>query len=466
MSGAKRANHVKKPVRRLLPWLILIVGLPIVGKGDWSAWDLDTASTASLAILLTAAVLWVSEAVPLFVTSFIILAMSIVWLMPVMQEAGTKVTATTFLSPFFSNIILLFLGGFTLAAGFTKYRLDEQCARWVIRKTGGSVPMFIGGIMCVTAFLSMWLSNTATAAMMMALCIPVTQRLPAGDPYRRAILLAIPFSANVGGIGTPIGTPPNAIAIRYMEQLHIAPSFLTWMLLGVPAVLVLLTAVWAMLMIFYRGKTTRITIEESVVLKKGSPAGKFIVVIAVITVAGWLSGELHHLSSGTVALLPVILLFGTRVLDVNDLRTLSWDVLVLMGGGLCLGVGIEQSGLAGVLITHLPTEGLSMLGLVLLFAGLACGMSMVMSNTAAATLVMPLVCGLSGVSSAPLLLAVAFACSVAMALPISTPPNAIAFGSGQLKVSDMIKPGLAITLLGLGLICTVFIRFWEYVGIY
>jgi sodium-dependent dicarboxylate transporter 2/3/5 len=306
--------------------------------------------------------------------------------------------------------------------------------------------------------------------MMLALCLPILQALPAGDRYRTAILLAVPFSANVGGLGTPIGSPPNAIAIQYMADMGIAPSFLTWMMMGVPLVLVMLVIIWGLLMAMYRGRAVAVTLESAA--ESDHPiAARVVVVVALVTAAGWLTGAWHSLSAGTVALIPVLVLFGGRLLSVNDLRALSWDVLLLMGGGLCLGHGVAVSGLAEWIVARVPAEAQSVTLLIVVFGVVACLMSSVMSNTAAANLLLPILVGLSVSPLPPVLVTVAFACSLAMALPISTPPNAIAFASGELRAADMLKPGLILTIVGLALTFTLLTFtlgrwWWDVTGLF
>ena len=162
-----------------------------------------------------------------------------------------------------------------------------------------------------------------------------------------------------------------------------------------------------------------------------------------------MTGSWHGLSSGTVALIPVLTFFGLGLLTVEDFRGLSWDVLIVMGGGLCLGAVIGTSGLADWLVARLPIDGLNVFWLMVLFGTVACIMSAVMSNTATANLIMPIILGLSVEPLAPLLVGVAFCCSLAMPLPVSTPPNAMAFSSGEIRVSDMMKAGLTITVIGI-----------------
>jgi sodium-dependent dicarboxylate transporter 2/3/5 len=442
---------MKRPVTGIV--VLAVVALLVLGYAldVFGGWGMPAPSQVSMVILLVAAVLWVSEVIPLFVTSLVILALSVTWLRGTMAAHGLEAEAGEFTAPFFSDIILLFLGGFVLAAALHKYELDERLARRVIVRCGRSVPRLIFAVMCVTAFLSMWLSNTAATAMMLALCLPIIAALPAGDRYRTAILLAVPFAANVGGLGTPIGSPPNAIAMQYLDELGIAPSFLTWMVMGVPLVLVMLLIIC--------------TLEPAHATDRPL-AAKVVVAVALVTVAGWLTGAWHGQSAGTVALFPVLVLFGGRLLTVQDLRALSWDVLLLMGGGLCLGHGIAVSGLAEWIVARVPAEAQSETLLAVGFGVLACLMSSVMSNTAAANLLLPILVGLSVSPLPPVLVTVAFACSLAMALPISTPPNAIAFSSGELRAADLLKPGLILTIIGLVMTFTLGRWWWDVAGLF
>jgi len=320
--------------------------------------------------------------------------------------------------------------------------------------------------MVITAFLSMWLSNTATAAMMLSLIMPMLDRLPAGDPARKGLLLAVPLAANVGGLGTPIGSPPNAIAMQYMRQLDLAPGFLQWMIIGVPGVIGMLAIAWLVLRVLFKTRGTLAPVAGTSG-ERGMTGGAMVVLAGtLVTVAGWMTGRMHGMATGTVALIPVILFFGTGLLRVTDLRSLSWDVLLLMGGGLSLGQAMSSSGLAAWVIELLPVEGLSVYWLMVVFGSVACLMSCLMSNTATANLIMPILLGLSVTPLSPVLLGVAFSCSLAMALPISTPPNAMAFGAGELRVADMVKPGLILTLAGLGMVFTVGYWWWGRVGLW
>lgn len=457
---------MKQRVGRIVSMLLVMMFLIGAGFEFLSYWHMTQPGYIALGILLAAATLWITEAVPLFVTSLFVLFLSIVWLAPVMRENGMKVEDSVFMSQFFSDIIVLFLGGFVLSAALHKLQLDEWLARWIISKAGDSVPRLMIGVMVITAFLSMWLSNTATAAMMLALVIPVADRLPAGDRYRKAILLSVPFAANVGGLGTPIGSPPNAIALQYMQQVGLDPGFGMWMVIGVPGVVAMLAITWGVLLWIYRGDATEMPASDDKLLIERSPAFWVVLGTTAVTVLGWMTSSLHGFTSGTVALIPVLVFFGAGILKSKDLRSLSWDVLLLMGGGLCLGTAIAQSGLAEWMIALLPVEGVSVYWLMVIFGVVACIMSSVMSNTATANLVMPIILGLSVEPLSPILIGTAFACSLAMPLPVSTPPNAMAFSSGQIAVGDMVKPGLLLTVVGVVLAFTTGYWWWQAVGLF
>lgn len=459
-------NKYWQRIARFLFWLLIAVIL-IITIGHYAPLEqLTQAQSAALGILLIAALLWITEMIPLFVTSLLVLFLAIVWLTPLLPDKAPAISSDLFLSPFFSDIIVLFLGGFVLSAALRKQRLDESLGRWILARSGSSLSMLTFGVMSVTAFLSMWLSNTATAAMMLTMVTPIAERLDPISAWRKGLILAVPIAANIGGIGTPIGSPPNAIALKYMASEGIVPSFSSWMLIGFPGVVALLGLAWLVLRILCGKPPTyqQAPTPETFFIKSKS---SFIVLTTiVVTIVGWMTAGLHGYSTGTVALLPILIFFGSGVLTTKELRSLPWDVLILMGGGLCLGIVLDASGLARWLVDSLPVAGLSSYQLMIVFGTTALLLSSVMSNTAAANLVMPVVLGLNAEPLEPLFLAAAFACSVAMPLPVSTPPNAIAFAAGTLSVSDMLRAGGTVTILGAILTFTIGYWWWDFVGFF
>lgn len=420
----------------------------------------------ALAILAIAATLWITEAIPLFVTSLSVLFLSIVWLVPCMKANGIDANGKMFLSPFFSDVIVLFLGGFALSAALHKRQIDEWLAARIIAKTGSSLPKLLLGIMAVTAFLSMWLSNTATAAMMLAMVLPIAAQMGESDLRSKALLLSVPFAANIGGLGTPIGSPPNAIAMQYMTGIGIAPSFTQWMIIGLPGVFIMLGLTWMLLLAFYRGSNVPMPEFNHTVTLRKDRSFVIIVLTVLLTAAGWMTTGIHGYSSGTVGMIPLLIFFGSGVLNAGDLRNMSWEVLLMMGGGLCLGAVINQSGLADWLVSQLPVSGFSSFQLTLLFGTVACVMSSLMSNTATANLLLPIIIGMTVDPVSPLMIGTAFGCSLAMPLPISTPPNAMAFSSGKINLMDMAKPGVLITMSGIALALTTGYAWWKLMGLW
>ena len=449
-----------KVIRRALG-AILVVAVLAVGPTDLVArWTgLEPGPAVTLVLVIMAAVLWVTEAVPLFVTSLLILLLELGWLKPVLDEHGVHAPSSLFMAPFFSNVVLLFLGGFVLSAGFQKYRLDEQIARWVLERSGGRPSRVLASVIAVTAVLSMWMSNTATAAMMLGLSMPMLSRVPSDDPFRRALPLGVAFAANFGGLGTPIGTPPNAIAVQAMNERGIAPTFATWILMALPMLIAFLGLVWVLLLRMYPPGVKEVSMTETQAIEE-STGGRIVLGVALLTILLWLTSGVHPLETGTVALIPVVVFFGARQLEPAEFKRLPWDVLVLAGGGLSLGAAVEASGLSAIIVSLIPGT-LGPWALAAALALIAGVMTTFMSNTATANLLVPVVVGISDAPTAPLLMVIAYACSCTMILPVSTPPNAIAFGSGHIMTRDLIRPALILSVLALIASCTAGPLWWS-----
>jgi solute carrier family 13 (sodium-dependent dicarboxylate transporter), member 2/3/5 len=322
------------------------------------------------------------------------------------------------------------------------------------------------GLMLITALLSMFVSNTATTATMFAVVLPVLAALPPGRA-RTGLALAIPFAANIGGIGTPVGTPPNAIALGQLSSRGITVSFLDWMLLTVPLMVVILLGAWWLLTRRFIPRDTTLEIDLQPRFNR-SPAALIFTGVAALTVLLWLTEPLHGLASSTVGFIPVVLLLATGVLGAKDLQGLQWHVLWLVAGGIALGAGIGASGLDRWLLELVAWDrlpGVLLLALLVL-AGLA--LSSVISSSAAANLLVPLALSLAtGLTLDPVLVAVlvALGCALAMPLPISTPPNAIAYATGEVPQNAMITTGLAIGLVGGVLLAFAMPSWWAWLGL-
>lgn len=410
---------------------------------------IDPPQEVALLLLLGTGFLWVTEWIPLYITSMLVLLLSLLWLFPTVSAAGKPVSQELFYLAFFGDITLLFLGGFVLSALLSKYGLATRLASAMLQRTGGQPRQILLGILLISSLLSMWMSNTATAAMMFAIMTPIIQGIPATSGFAKAISIGIPFACNLGGLGTPIGTPPNAIALDYLNKSGYAIDFAEWMLLSLPLMLILLGALWGLLQYLFPAGDIQLDMEppeqSAFTLRQ-----YYVMAIFVMAVAGWLTLGATGLSAGTIGLMIVIVVFGSGLLNTRDFRSISWDILFMLGGGLCLGVGLKVSGLTQTLAGMLPLDQ-GFLALLLLLLVVAAAMTSFMSNTATANLLIPIAISLP---QNPLLFSIAIAimCSASMAMPVSTPPNAIAFGSGLIKAKDMVRSGLLITLLALALI--------------
>lgn len=354
-----------------------------------------------------------------------------------------------FLNPFFSSVVVLLLGGFVMAQAVKRYGIDTWLSRKLLHRVGTRPAAVLLGMMVMCAFLSMWISNTATTALMMAVAIPVVNTFPGNEPFRKAMILGIPFASNIGGIGTPIGSPPNAIAMGFLEQSGHEMTFLGWMTIGVPIVIVLILVCWLILYSLFRPKVEQVELDVSEEAESLDGRSKFIIAVFMLVVILWLTSSLHGIPSSIVALIPFVIFFGLRLLDDDDLRELGWGILFIVGGGMSLGVAMKESGLSEWMVSQIDFASMGTLGILFLFAGVAALMTTFISNSATANLLLPIVVGIAAVSPVSSALVVAIVSSAAMILPVSTPPNAIAYGSGHIDVRDMAKAGTIVTAISL-----------------
>lgn len=444
----------------LVPLVILVIPVESFGIAG-----LDIIQQRVIALFFLAALLWILEPIPIYATSLIIIVLELITLStsglaPLIAGAGTSafgelIPYQEIMATFASPIIMLFLGGFFLAMAATKYRLDQNLARVLLKPFGTNPKYLMLGIMAITATFSMFMSNTATTAMMLSLLVPVLAAFDKGDAGKIGLALAIPFAANIGGIATPIGTPPNAIALKYLTGADNI-TFGSWMVFGLPYVLVMLFVVWVLLMWFYPSTTAAVKLNIKGQFLK-SPKAYIVYVTFGLTILLWLFDFLHGMNAYVVGLIPVGVFLATSIITKEDLKKLSWDVLWLVSGGIALGLALDKTGLASNLINNIAFDELSPYLIVVAATVLATLMANFMSNTATANLLLPIIAalgtalpaleGLGG--SKMLILSVAMAASLGMALPISTPPNALAHATGLIKTEDMTKVGVLVGLIGL-----------------
>lgn len=423
-----------------------------------------------IAIFVWAACMWIIEAVPAWTTSLLI----IVIMLLTISDSGIsmlvdgydkselisyKVIMNTFANP----TVMLFMGGFILALVASKSGIDVSMARAMLKPFGSNPKVVLFGFMLVTAIFSMFVSNTATAAMMLTFLAPVLRQLPPTEKGTAALALAIPIGANIGGLATPIGTPPNGIALQYINSGEVAGvspvDFGEWMLVMTPLMLVILLISWFILRISFPFTAKKVNLHIMGGAKKGWRTYVIYGTLAV-TILLWMFEKITGINSYVVALFPIGVFAITRIIKSSDLKDIDWACLWMVAGGFALGEGMSKTGLAELMVNTIPFNTWPVL-VVMIGGGLICWLlSQFISNSAATALMIPIMVAVGkgmqeqlgiygGVGT--LLIGVAMAASFAMALPISTPPNAIAYSTGLIKTSQMSKIGIIVGIISLAL---------------
>lgn len=434
-----------------------------------------------LAIFLLAAFFWMFEPIPIYATSLVVVFLGVVLLSKqglifntltaeqALSQYNFKLgSAANYVATLADPIIILFLGGFMIADAAVKYDFDKNITR-VMMKPFGEKPHFIMlGLMLVTGVLSAFMSNTATTAMMMTVILPFMASMEKSDKFRIALALCIPFAASIGGLATPIGSPPNAIVVAAAARAGFSISFAQWVILVAPLALIMLVITWGLLYFLYRPKVKNIKINQNSQWVHSRKAWIFYLVFA-LTVIIWMSESLHGVSSNFVALIPITFLCVFEVIEVEDLRKLPWEVLWLVSGGIALGVYMSDTKLSNWLVSQINWSSMSSIYILAMFGIVGVSISNFMSNTVAATLLVPLAISI-GVSQSTttgamnqttLALIAGIGTSLAMVLPISTPPNAIAMATGIIKTGDMAKAGAIIGIIGVVLALILSLVYWP-----
>ena len=379
-------------------------------------------------------------------------------------EQGKPVPFKTLMGAFADPVVMLFLGGFVLAIVASKYGMDITLARILLKPFGKNPKFVLLGVLVVIAIFSMFMSNTATAAMFLAFLAPVFASLPDADNRGKiGLALAIPVAANFGGIGTPIGTPPNATAVGILANNNISVTFGEWAVRMIPFVIVMILIAWVVLMLFFPFKSKEITLEIKENDRKKDWRSAVAWITFGLTILLWMTEQWTHLNANIVALIPLAVYTATGIFTSEDIKQINWNVLWLVAGGFALGYALNDTGLAKTLVTSIDFSAMNII-VVFVVAGLICYfLSNFISNSATAALLIPIMVamgkGLLESDKADAFIAfggqqglaifVAVCASVAMLLPISTPPNAIASSTGLVETKDMTKVGLIMGIIGL-----------------
>ena len=423
-----------------------------------------------IALFVFSALMWMFEIIPNWTTSLLVIVFALLTISNkgigflCKPEAGQLVDYKALMAAFADPVVMLFMGGFVLAIMAEKYGLDVTMARVLLAPFGTKPKKVLLGFLIVISVFSMFMSNTATAAMMLAFLAPVLAVLPKDDKGRIGLSLAIPIAANLGGIGTPIGTPPNATAVRFLADGGYEISFVTWMEHMIPYVIVMIFLAWLLLQFFFPFKSDKVILEIPENKRKKDWKTTVVWITFLGTILLWMTEQVHHINSNVVALVPLGVLTACGIFTKDDIKEINWSVLWLVAGGFALGTALQGTGLAKVLIGAIPFGSMSVI-LVFLVAGFVCYfLSNFISNSATAALLIPILivvaAGMADPSAAnnasflaaggtrAMIVFIAVCASIAMCFPISTPPNAIAASTGLVETKDMLKVGLIIGVIG------------------
>lgn len=424
---------------------------------------------------------WITETVSISVTALLPLL-----LFPVFKVMPIEAVGANYGSP----IVFLFFGGFVLALAIEKVNLHKRIALNIIKKTGTTPNKVVLGFMIATGFMSMWISNTACTVFMLPIALSVIHLLvDDADGFTKndqnfaiSVMLGIAFAANAGGIATVIGTPPNSILIGLLEnEYHIEISFFKWMVIGLPFSSLLIAIIYfVMTRWFFPNKGLKFNASKEVIdtelkkLGKMSPKEKQVLVIFSVVVFLWIFRTLINslipnldLSDTMISIFGALALFtipfnlkkGDFILEWSDTQKLAWGILILFGGGLALANGMSTSGIVDIIAAKISTSDISVLLTASLLIVLMLFMTELMSNVALTAVLAPVVAGIAMGLNIPilyLLIPVTIASSCAFMLPMATPPNAIVFASGYIKVSQMARIGIVINLISASLLILMF----------
>ena len=476
-------------LKRCLSFLAVCVITFFLALVPTSFYGVDPATGANLftltqqrviAIFVFTALMWILEVIPTWTTSVVAIVSILLTtsnkglgFLITKEGVGALTNYKDVMAAFADPVIMLFLGGFVLAFAATKVGLDVQLAKLMLKPFGTNPKFVLLGVLLVIGVFSMFMSNTATAAMMLTFLTPVLATLPKDGGGRISLALAIPIAANIGGMGTPIGTPPNAIALGALEEAGYAVTFAGWMLRMVPYVIVMLLIAWVLLQKIYPFKAKKIELKIEGQEVKATPFQKYVVwVTFALTIFLWVFEGVFKINSNIVAMIPFAVFSATGILKARHLEHINWAVLWMVAGGFALGTALNQTGLASTLIKTIPFTSWNAL-VVMLVGGFICYfLSNFISNSASANLVVPILIivgkamagnesfdALGGVPS--MIIGVAICASLAMCLPVSTPPNALAHSTGMITTKQMAVVGIIMGVIGLvlGYAMLIFIGF-------
>lgn len=439
---------------RILARFLLFAAVSVIALAAWRflAGQLPVDERAVLLLLMLAVGFWTSEAIPayavgLFIIGYLVFALGTNILLDEPQDVSRYVDTWS------SQVIWIMLGGFVLADGMSRTGLDRALLMRAVQPAGTRPDRVLLAVMLAAAVASMFVSNTSTTVLLVGAVMPLVRRLGPGDPFGRSLLVAIPLAASVGGMGTIIGSSPNAIAAGMVAEFGTTIDFIRWMIFGVPPALLLVLVAWYFLCRRYPATGSEVSLDFGSNDEVDRPDKRDRMIVsstAAATVALWVTSLLHGIHAAAVSLIPIVVLSMSQVLDAERVRSLPWDTLMLIAGGLALGEAVVDTGLAARLASGLsvlgslesPLPGLVVLALVTVT------FSNFMSNTATVALILPIAVAILPGHEVEVCLVLGLSASCALLLPVSTPPNAIAHSTGEIQTRDFRPGGILIGLLG------------------
>lgn len=453
LSAKRKFKRIRWPFTRNITLLTLIIlGCILFGNFILPSEIYSPVLKNALIILLIAALLWITEAIPPFAVSFLIMGLSVFFLGSL---APMEITPDweKYVGTWSSPVIWILLGGFMLAIGSQTTKFDRKFSRFVIGSFGNKPYKLILGVMLTTGVLSMFISNTATTAMMITIVLPLISKYGPYEPFGKSMLIGIASAATFGGMGTVIGSSPNAIALGILQSEGYDFTFIDWMIPGVPAAFSLIFISWLLLRYLFKSDLKYVELETREVegisdSDRNTTENQVIVVLTfILTISLWMTSTLHDIPVAVISLIPVVTFTAAGIVRSEEIRLIPWDTLILVSGGLTLGIVINDSGLANFFVEMIP-EFRHYILVILFLVFITSLVSNIMSNTAAASILIPLSTALvPGEYVMFIVLAVGFAASTSLILPISTPPNALVYSTRYLNQSDLRMFGTFITCI-------------------
>jgi len=451
-------QQVLPPTFREDAWLGFAMRIPFKAK-------------ISTALLFAVATLWLTELVPLSAGALAI---------PVIIVISAVTDASTVFQPFFHPIVILFFAGFLLAEGMRRTGIDRWIALNILRRTSLKPAFLMLTMMVLTALLSMWMSNTASVAIIIPIALVVMKRIPdnVGDKsFHRALILGVAYAATVGGIGSAIGTPANILAMTYLNEFtETYMSFIDWFAYGIPIVILMLPVIWLFLILAFRVKFHHVGqhlshdsyVEELKQMGGLNKDQQFIILVFIAIMGLWLTERFHHIHASIVALAGVLFLFFSKTIKKDDLNKINWDALLTFGGGLALGNMLVLTGVSDWIALHLMgLRGLPPLLVVFSVASLTLLIGAFISNTACAAMLIPLAIPLAQIIHLDprlLVAVIAIASSIDFALVVGTPPTMLAYSTGFFQVKDIFKRGVVLDLIGILVLSFGVVWIWQWLG--